>query len=43
MHKKIEKVKKDLDKGEKDVKKLMKADIKMDHKMHELVKKKHKK
>lgn len=30
MHKKINKVKKDLDKGEKDVKKLLKADIKQD-------------
>ena len=33
MHAKIKKVKKDLEKGEKDVKSLMKADIKMDKKM----------
>ena len=33
MHKKIAKVKKDLDKGEKDVKALKKADVKMDRKM----------
>lgn len=30
MHSKINKVKKDLDKGQKDVKKLLKADVKMD-------------
>jgi hypothetical protein len=30
MHDKIKKVKKDLDKGEKDVKNLLKADVKMD-------------
>lgn len=33
MHIKIKKVKKDLDKGQKDVKSLLKADIKMDKKM----------
>lgn len=33
MHKKINKVKKDLDKGEKDVKSLLKADVKMDKKL----------
>jgi hypothetical protein len=33
MHKLISKVKKDLDKGEKDVKVLKKADVKMDKKM----------
>jgi len=39
MHKKIKAVKKDLDKGEKDVKKLMKADVKMDKKMDKMKKK----
>ena len=38
MHSKIKKVKKDLDKGEKDVKKLLKADVKMDKKMEKLEK-----
>lgn len=33
MHKLISKVKKDLDKGEKDVKTLKKADVKMDKKV----------
>ncbi len=33
MHDKIKKVKKDLDKGEKDVKSLLKADVKMDNKL----------
>jgi hypothetical protein len=39
MHKKIKKVKADLDKGEKDVKKLLKADVKMDKKMDKMKKK----
>jgi len=39
MHKKIKAVKKDLDKGEKDVKKLLKADVKMDKKMDKMKKK----
>ena len=38
MHKKIKKVKKDLDKGEKDVKNLLKADVKMDKKMEKMKK-----
>lgn len=36
MHKKIERVKKDLDKGEKDLKDLKKADVKMDRKMDKM-------
>ncbi len=39
MHKSIQKVKKDLDKGEKDVKKLLKADVKQDKKMAKMKKK----
>ena len=40
MHKLIKKVKKDLDKGEKDVKVLKKADKKFDRKMAKCAKKK---
>lgn len=39
MHSKIKKVKKDLDKGEKDVKSLLKADVKMDKKLAKAKKK----
>ena len=38
MHKKIKKVKKDLDKAEKDTKSLLKSDVKMDKKMDKLEK-----
>jgi hypothetical protein len=40
MHSKIKKVKKDLEKAEKDTKTLLKADIKMDKKMEKLEKRK---
>lgn len=40
MHTAIKKVKKDLEKGEKDVKSLMKKDVKMDKKMDSMKKKK---
>lgn len=36
MHSKIKKVKKDLDKAEKDTKKLLKADVKMDKKFDKM-------
>jgi hypothetical protein len=42
MHKKIHKVKRDLDRAEKDTKKLLKADVKMDKKMDKLKKMKDK-
>ena len=40
MHTKIKKVRKDLEKAEKDTKTLLKADVKMDKKMDKLEKKK---